>query len=78
MRTVEKHVGLSTGQTHLPDWICAAVLNKLDAQDARLLAKLLNDANGDSRCYFFDGSWVVDSLYPRYVREDPEATSSDG
>jgi hypothetical protein len=53
------------GQTHIPDWIATRVLNQLPADDARLLAKIINEHMGDTRCYFFDGQWVVDSLFPK-------------
>ena len=50
--------------THLPVRVTERILNLLPRDDARLLAELLNDASGESACYFFDGRWVVDPLFP--------------
>lgn len=55
----------TSGQTHIPDWIASRVLNQLPADDARLLAQIINEHMGDTRCYFFNGEWVVDSLFPK-------------
>lgn len=69
---MEKRERRARGTTHIPDWIAARILNKLDPQDARLLAQLLNDENGSCSCYFFDGSWVVDSIFPKNDLEQPD------
>jgi hypothetical protein len=65
-RTTRRKIGV----THLPTHVVERILNLLEPSDARLLAELLNDASGESACYFFDGRWVVDPLFPE--SRDPE------
>ena len=60
-----------SGMTHLPVHVVERILNLLEPSDARLLAQLLNDASGESACYFFDGRWVVDPLFPASRELEP-------